>query len=237
MISSDGSGMHADSMAIKIATPAMAEWVLATMLAFEKKLPDAWISAPPERWNVATLGGLAGKTLGIVGLGAVGTEVARRALAFDMAIVALRRTPRAAPLAGVTMAASLHELLGSCDHLVLCAPATPATTRILDSKALASCKPGVHLVNISRGTLVDQDALLAALDDGTVACASLDVVEPEPLPAEHPFYRHRSVRLSPHISWSGTASGTKTFELFVDNLHRYRRGEPLHGVVDPGAGY
>jgi len=219
------------------SAPAIAEWVLATMLAFEKNLPDSWITAPPPRWNVATLGGLAGKTLGLVGLGAVGLEVARRALSFDMDVIALRRTVRPAPLPGVTTASSLAEVLAGADHLVVCAPATAATTRLLDAEALAACKPGVHLVNIARGTLVDQEALIAALDAGTVACASLDVVDPEPLPAGHPLYRHPGVRLSPHISWSGPSSGAKTFELFVDNLRRYRAGAALHGVVDPGAGY
>jgi len=219
------------------ASAAMAEWVLAAMLAFEKDFPSSWVLSPPARWNVATLGGLEGRTLGIVGIGAVGAEVARRALPFGMEVVGLRRTPGPASLGGVRIADSLPALLGASHHVVLCAPATPATARLIDAAALATCRRGVHLVNVARGSLVDQDALLAALDDGTVACASLDVVEPEPLPHGHPFYSHPSVRLSPHVSWSGPSTGARTVEIFVDNLHRYRRGEPLYGVVDLGTGY
>jgi phosphoglycerate dehydrogenase-like enzyme len=217
--------------------PAIAEWVLAVMLAFEKRLPESWITAPPAEWNMSTLGALAGRTLGLVGLGAIGTEVARRAIAFDMTVIALRRTPGSSPVPGVSMAASLKELLARSDHLVLAAPATAETTHLLDAAAFGACKPGVHLVNVARGALVDQDALLDALDGGIVACASLDVVEPEPLPPGHRLYGHPRVRLSPHISWSAPSSGAKTFELFVDNLRRYRNGEPLHGIVDTLAGY
>ena len=97
--------------------------------------------------------------------------------------------------------------------------------------------PGAHLVNIARGPLVDQDALLAALDSGRVARASLDVVDPEPLPADHPFYSHPNVRLSPHVSWSSPETTSRTVELFVENLQRWQAGEPLQGTVDVSAGY
>ena len=95
----------------------------------------------------------------------------------------------------------------------------------------------MHLVNVARGSLIDQDALLRALDDGRVARASLDVVEPEPLPAGHPFYSHPGVRLSPHISWSSPRTGARTLTLFADNLVRYRAGHELRGIVDTEAGY
>ena len=216
---------------------AMAEWVLAMMLAFEKQLPASWLAEPPEQWNTASLGGLAGRSVGIVGLGAVGTEVARRALAFDMEVLGLRRSGASAPLAGVSVAPSLTELLARSDHVVLCAPATAATARLIGAEALASCRRGAHLVNVARGSLVDNDALLGALDDGIVAVASLDVVDPEPLPAGHAFYRHRGIRLSPHISWCGPDSLSRTMALFIDNLRRFRAGEPLHGLVDLEAGY
>ena len=219
------------------SAPAIAEFVLAVMLAFEKQLPQSWINQPPERWNLARLGGLKGRTVGVVGLGAIGTEVARRAMAFDMRVVALRRTQAPAPLPEVEMVHSLHELLGRSDHVVVAAPATAATDKLFDAAAFAAMKPGSHLVNISRGTLVDQDALQAALESGRPAMASLDVVDPEPLPAGHPLYAHPRVRLSPHISWNSPETMERTVALFADNLRRYRAGEALQGVVDPIAGY
>ncbi len=218
------------------AAPAIAEFVLAAMLAFEKQLPQSWITGPVDPWNSAQLGGLEGRTLGIVGLGAIGTEVARRALAFAMDVAAVRRT--AGPtLDGVSVCSDLATLLGRSDHLVVAAPATPATHHLLDDAALAAVRPGVHLVNVARGSLIDQDALLRALGDGRVAMASLDVVEPEPLPDGHPLYRHPSVRLSPHISWSSPRTVTRTMACFIDNLARYRQGRDLTGIVDQTAGY
>ena len=164
------------------ASVPIAEWVLAVMLAFEKRLPASWVTAPPERWNTAALGGLAGKTLGLVGLGAIGAAVARRALAFDMAVVARRRTSAPSPVAGVDVVDDLPALLARADHVVVAAPATARTRQLIGADALAACKPGVHLVNVARGGLVDQEALRDALDTGHVAMASLDTVEPEPLP-------------------------------------------------------
>jgi phosphoglycerate dehydrogenase-like enzyme len=149
----------------------IAEWVLAVMLAFEKRLPETWIHAePPGGWSRARLGTLAGKTLGLVGLGATGSEVAARARAFGMRVRGVRRSPVAAPR-GIELVGSLHELVGSADHVVLAAPATTATHHLVDQSVFAAMRPGAHLVNIARGALVDQDALRAALDDGTVALA------------------------------------------------------------------
>jgi phosphoglycerate dehydrogenase-like enzyme len=219
------------------SAPAISEFVLAAMLAFEKRLPESWIAAPPERWSDARLGGLRGRTLGLVGLGAIGVEVARRALAFEMTVVAVRRNAAAAPLPGIEVLDSLSELLHRADHVVLAAPATPQTHHLLDASALASLKPGAHVVNVARGSLVDQDALVDALDRGIVALASLDVVDPEPLPSGHPLYSHPGVRVSPHISWSSPDTTQRTIELFIDNLRRYRSGQALHGVVDTAAGY
>jgi phosphoglycerate dehydrogenase-like enzyme len=215
----------------------IAEWVLAVVLAFEKQVPESWLHEPPEAWNRATLGEVAGKTLALVGIGAIGTEIARRALAFDMRVVALRRSSRPLPLEGVTLAATLPEVLNDADHVVIAAPATTGTHHLIDKAAFAEMKDGVHVVNIARGTLIDQDALIAALDDGKVARASLDVVDPEPLPAGHPLYTHPKVRLTPHISWSSPATMPRTMEMFLANLRRFRAGEPLEGLVDVEAGY
>ena len=215
----------------------ISEWVLAVMLAFEKHLPDTFVREPPQRWSWAELGGLSGRTLGLVGLGGIGSAIAARALAFGMDVRALRRTEAASPVAGVQVVSSVTELLPASDHLVLAAPATQRTRHLLDDAAFGLVKPGVHLVNIARGALLDQDALRRSLDDGRVARASLDVCEPEPLPEGHWLYSHPRVRLSPHISWSSPELGGRIVELLVDNVRRFVAGQPLEGIVDPVEGY
>jgi phosphoglycerate dehydrogenase-like enzyme len=132
-----------------------------------------------------------------VGIGAIGAATAKRALAFDMQILAYRRTRSPSPLPNVDLVSGLDELLGASDHIVVAAPATPATYHLFDANAFARMKRGAHLINVSRGALVDQDALLKALDDESLAMATLDVTDPEPLPAGHPLYAHPRVRVSP----------------------------------------
>jgi len=216
----------------------IAEWVLAVMLAFEKRLPDAWVHGrPPEGWSRRALGTLHGRTLGLVGLGGIGSAVAERALPFGMRVRAYRRTATAPGVPGVEIAPSLLDLVASSDHLVLAAPATPATRHLVDGAVFAAVRRGLHLVNVARGALVDQDALRAALDDGRVAMASLDAVDPEPLPDGHWLYTHPRVRVSPHVSWHMPGAADVLLDAFLDNLRRYRAGEPLIGVVDRAAGY
>jgi phosphoglycerate dehydrogenase-like enzyme len=154
-----------------------------------------------------------------------------------MRVIALRRTDAPSPVDGVTVATELDDVLREADHLVLAAPATARTRHLLDADAFAKVKPGVHLVNIARGALVDQDALRAALDDDRVSRASLDVVEPEPLPAGHWMYEHPKVFLTPHSSWSSSAFFTAAIDFFCANLARYIAGEPLDGIVDRDEGY
>jgi phosphoglycerate dehydrogenase-like enzyme len=214
----------------------IAEWVLAVMLAFEKRLPESWIHEPAQ-WRRMLLGGLRGRTLGLLGLGGIGSAVAERALPFGMEVVARRRTDAASPVAGVALVGSIEAVLERADHLVLALPSTPETRHVIGAAALARVKHGVHLVNVARGTLVDQEALRVALDDGRVACASLDTTDPEPLLEGHWLYTHPRVRLSPHVSWSMPGALDVFVEAFVDNLRRFRTGLPLHGVVDVQRGY
>lgn len=214
----------------------ISEYVLAMMLAFEKRIPDLWIDEAPQGWYGQRLGGLYGRTLGLVGLGGIGVAVAQRALAFGMTVVATRRSDAPAPLSGVELT-NLSQVLGRADHLVLAASATDETAGMINASTLAAAKPGLHLINVARGSLVDQDALRAALDDGTVARASLDTVSPEPLPEGHWLYEHPKVRLTPHVSWSMPGAIDLLLEPFFDNLERYRSDEPLQNVVDPGTGY
>ncbi len=216
----------------------ISEWVLAVMLAFEKHLPEVWIHQPPDDWRAdARLGSLHGRRLGIVGFGSIGAAVASRALPFGMTVRGLRRTEQPSPVPGVELVSSLAEVLDGADHVVVAAPLTPATHHLIGAEALGAMKPGVHLVNIARGGLVDQEALRAALDDGTVALASLDAVDPEPLPDGHWLFTHPQVRLSAHDSWSWPGAFPAMFERFAANLAAYLDGRPLPDQVDAVQGY
>ncbi len=215
----------------------IAEWVLAVMLAFAKRLPETWIHAPPERWSAASLDALSGRTLGLLGIGSIGAAVAVRALPFGMRVRALRRSDRPSPVEGVELLRDLDAVLADADHLVVALPATPRTRHLLGVRELARVKPGLHLVNVARGSIVDGDALRGALDDGRIALASLDTVDPEPLPAGHWMYSHPRVRLSPHVSWSMPGAFERFVACFVENLGGYLHGRPLAGLVDVAEGY
>ncbi len=214
----------------------IAEYVLAAMLAFEKRIPEIWLERQPEQWFGERLGGLYGKTLGLVGLGAIAQAVARRALAFDMNVVATRRSDAASPLPEVELT-SLEDLAGRADHVVIAASATAETVGLIGATALAKMKRGVHIINVARGSLLDQEALRDALDAGLVARATLDTMVPEPLPAGHWMYDHPNVSLTPHISWSMPGAVDLLLERFLINLELYRAGKPLENVVDQSRGY
>jgi phosphoglycerate dehydrogenase-like enzyme len=128
-------------------------------------------------------------------------------------------------------------LLPDAEHVVLAAPATARTRHLVDADAFALMRKGVHIVNIARGSLIDQEALRVALDDGTVAMASLDTVDPEPLPAGHWLYAHRRVLLTAHVSWYTPQLLQTALEILVENIGRYQRGESLRHVVDADEGY
>jgi phosphoglycerate dehydrogenase-like enzyme len=240
---------------------AISEFVLASMLAFAKRFPLTWIQeppataprfsgprgflgypatdiawAPPPRWRFAPLLGLHGKTLGLVGFGGIAQAVARRALAFEMRVLAVRRHLTPSPVPGVEMVPDLRDMLPHADHLVLAVSLTPSTHHVLNDETLGLLKRGAHIVNISRGGNIDQNALRRALDDGRVAFASLDVQDPEPLPAGHWLYSHPHVHVSPHVAWM-RQEGPEIVEIFIDNLRRYIVGKPLKWVFDPSEGY
>jgi phosphoglycerate dehydrogenase-like enzyme len=217
----------------------ISEWVMAAILAWAKRLPETFLSEPPRYWNFPNpaLDRVEGSTVALVGLGGIGAAIASRALAFGMDVRALRRTDAPSPVAGVQVVRSLDELLPGAAHVVLAAPATARTRHLIDSDAFAKMTPGVHLVNIARGSLVDQDALQLALDDGPVAMATLDTVDPEPLPAGHWLYTHPKVRVTAHISWYTPQLQAAAVDIFIANVDRYRRGEPLLHVVDLDEGY
>lgn len=211
----------------------IAEFVLAAALSAVKHIPAIW---QPGTDVGRKAGKLHGATLGIVGFGTIGQAIARRALPFGMRVLAVRRTDQPSPLPEVELV-PLAALLGRSDHVVLALPLTAATRRLLNAESLALLKPGAHLINVARGGHIDQEALLAALDDGRVGLATLDVTEPEPLPDGHPLLARPRVRISDHVAGYSPTVGAEILANVVENLRRHLAGEPLLGGVNPIAGY
>ena len=218
-----------------VAAVPIAEYVMAAMLAREKRIESISAHAP-EDWKEIELGGLEGATLGLIGYGAIGRAIARRAAAFDMRILAVRRGAWTEQEASVEPC-TLHDMIGRADHVVVALPSTAETRHIVNESLLALAKPGLHLINVGRGDLVDQQALLGALGEGRVGFATLDVTDPEPLPAGDALYTHPRVRITPHISWSDPAFLKRLGNKITINLDRYLAGLPPFDVIEPGRDY
>ncbi|NMX74094.1 dihydrofolate reductase [Pseudomonas sp. WS 5532] len=213
------------------AADNLAEFALAAIFAAAKHLPAIWVK--DAQWTFTALRPLKGSTLGILGFGAIGKSLAQKAQALGINVVALRQSQAPFEVDHVEAAKDIHDLFARADHLVLAAPLTEATRHIVDRDVLGSAKPGLHLINIARGGLLDQEALLEALDNGQIGLASLDVTEPEPLPQGHPLYSHARVRLSPHTSAISTNSQQEIADTFLANLERYVQGSTLANLVAP----
>ena len=243
------SGIHA---------PAMAEYVLMMLLAFAHHLPrmihyqqrSEW---PKRRWDLFTPRELGGSTAGIVGYGSIGGEVARLARAFRMRVLATKRDVARAGdtgwrLPGIGDAAAkhvdrlypadaLHDMLSECDYIVLTVPLTPETHHLIGEAELERMRPDAVLINVSRGGVIDEAALIEALRAGTIRGAALDVFEQEPLPASSPLWSLPNVILSPHVSGFTFAYDERAMALFAENLRRYVNGEELLNRVDLRRGY
>jgi len=214
--------------------PAIAEFVLAAMLAFEKQLRSHGSPSRPTSGSNRHPWRPGRPTLGVVGLGSIGTQVATRALAFDMKVVALRRSQRPSPLAGVTLSPSLPAVLGGSDHVVVAAPATAETRRLIGESAFSGDQARRPLRPMCRGDPGrPRDALVRALDDGRIGTASPGCGgAPEAVAGRfNPLYRHPRVRLSPHISWSSPQTVARTFPA----VRRQSRPVPL-GTATARAG-
>ncbi|MDA8202876.1 MAG: D-2-hydroxyacid dehydrogenase [Chloroflexi bacterium] len=231
----------------------IAEYVLMMMLAVRRRLP-ALLELQRERtWQPLEGGELRDATVGIVGMGSIGRAVASYATVFGAHVIALRRHPElgiqapadideeplpAPPRAERVFGTSgLPELFAASDFVVLALPVTAGTEALVDDRALAAARPGCWLINVARGRLVDEAALLRALRSGPLGGAVLDAFRDEPLPSASPFYGLPNVIVTPHTSWSTDRVLSRSVDVFVDNLTRFVRGEPLHNVVDAGAGY
>ncbi len=215
----------------------IAEWVVAMLLTATKQLPDRWVTEPPRHWVLADLGTLDGATIAFLGFGSINRAVAERLAPFGCAMVAVTRTGGPSPMTGVEVTTDVRAAVAGADHVVVGTPLTPATEGLINDDLLAAMKPGAHLVNIARGRILDQEALRRSLDAGHLGLASLDVCDPEPLPAGHWLYDHPRVRLSPHVSWSDPGAIDRLHAAFADNLERWLAGDPLIDVVDADAGY
>ncbi|MDQ6796313.1 MAG: D-2-hydroxyacid dehydrogenase [Chloroflexota bacterium] len=230
----------------------IAEYVLMMILAVSRRLPQLLELQRERTWQPLEGTELRDVTVGVVGLGSIGRAVSTLAAAFGCRVIATRRSgtgsakPPAVPGGGEAVEpgperilgpASLPELLAESDFVVLAAPLTPETEGMIDDTALAAMKPGAWLINIARGRLVDERALLRALRDGRIGGAVLDTFAEEPLSPESPFYDLPNAIVTPHTSWSSGRVLDRSVELFADNLRRFAAAEPLLNVVDPTAGY
>jgi len=216
----------------------IAETVMAYILAVVKRLPEFWAHQREHRWEKLPLRELRGLTVGIVGMGDIGTEVARLCRAFGMRVLGLRRRPAPSDLADEVLPPDrLQDLLARSDFVVIAVPLTAETRGMIGRAELAAMKPDAWLVNISRGAIVDEEALIEALRAGRIGGACLDVFTQEPLPPESPLWDMPNVIITPHNSWSSPHIEEREIALFLENLRRYVAGEPLLNVVDKQAGY
>lgn len=245
------SGVHAVQI---------AEYVLGMLLAFAHHLPETmrlqnearWLPLGEKQARLST-SELRGRTLGILGYGAIGREIARLASAFGMRILATKRAGRSITFDGWTPPGTgdpagsiperfydlseLHTLLPECDMFALALPLSQHTRHIIGQAELALMRPHAFLVNIGRGPLIDHDALVEALRTGRIGGAALDVTEPEPLPAESPLWHMENVLITPHIAGMSVYYDDRAVELLCENLRRYLNNEPLLNLVQRDLGY
>jgi phosphoglycerate dehydrogenase-like enzyme len=218
----------------------IAEYVMTMILAICRRLPQLMELQRERTWQPLEAQELSQTTIGLVGLGGIGCEVAELARPFGPRVVAIRRRPNAGPVEGVDVLGGLDalpELMAVSDFIVLALPLTAETEAFINDDTLAVVKHGAWIINVARGALVDEMALLRALRSGPLGGAVLDAFREEPLPETSPFYRLSNCIVTPHTSWSSGAVLSRTFDVFGDNLRRYRAGEALKYVVDLGAGY
>ncbi len=245
----NASGVHATQI---------AEWTLAAILAHSRRLPLAFALQqrhewPKDRWGLFVPNELRGATVGVVGYGAIGREIGRLCSAFGMNVIGLRRgagddptRPRWTPPelrvlppapARIEPTAALPNVLPECDVVVLALPLTTTTRGLFDAGLFARMRPGALLVNIGRGGVIDEPALITALAQGRPGAAALDVFATEPLPSESPLWAAPNVLITPHVSGFSPRYDARAMSLFAENLDRFLKGEPLFNRVDVAAGY
>ncbi len=250
-------GVVATTLSGAAATP-MAEYILMMLLALGHRLPDLvenqrranW---PKDRWERFMPQELHDSAVGLVGYGSIARQVARLVYPFGGRVLATKRDvlhpedtgfieegfgdPRGDYVYRLYPSQALRSMVKDCDFVVVTTPLTPATRGLIDADILSAFKPTAFLINASRGPVVDEEALIAALREKKIAGAALDVFEEEPLPAESPLWKMPNVLVTPHISGNTPHYDERATLLFVENLKRYLAGQPLYNVFNPLLGY
>jgi len=230
----------------EVHAPVVAEHVMALLLALAKRIPDCVHLQQRRSWGQQALWEqqarpreIAGDTLGIVGLGSIGREVARRAKAFGMRVIGTRERPEkpAAHVSAVYGATELPILLAQSDFVVLAAPLISSTRNLMNAATLAHMKPSAYLINVGRGALVDERALAEALRSRSIAGAALDVFDKEPLPVESELWDVPNLLITPHSAGLTEKLWDRHYVLMKENLRRYVAGETLLQIVDKQKGY
>jgi|SRR5580658_331438 phosphoglycerate dehydrogenase-like enzyme len=227
----NGSGVFSQSL---------GEFALAAILYFAKDLPRMLRNKAAQRWEPFDVEEIAGQTVGIVGYGDIGRAVAWRAHAMGMKVLALKRH---APVEGDPLIERFYapqqilEMLAVCDYVVVAAPLTGETRHLLADKEFAAMKPSAVAINVGRGPVIDQEALVRALTGKTIRGAGLDVFEQEPIPASDPIWSLENVLISPHTADHTSTWLNQAMQFFIDQYHRFSKGEPLANVVKKQLGY
>jgi phosphoglycerate dehydrogenase-like enzyme len=227
-----------------IAGPVMAEHSIALMYALSRSLHvSVGRQARGDGWNRSFAGSdpqaLTGKTMLVAGLGGIGLEVAKRAHALGMKVIATRNSSRDKPdfVSYVGLSNELPTLIAQADVVVSALPLTPETTNLFDAKMFARMKKSAYFINVGRGGSVVTDDLVAALNDGTIAGAGLDVTEPEPLPKEHALWKAKNVIITPHMSAQSDLGNSGRALIYREQVRRFAAGDKLLAIVDFKKGY
>lgn len=229
IVLTNGAGIHAIPI---------AEFVLSFMLYHAKHLQKLQCLQAEHSWlKGLELQELMDKTVLIVGAGGIGQEIAKRAQAFGMRVWGSRRNPQPLPEFERVVGAEWRSLLPDADYVVIATPLTQETTGMVNEAVLRSMRQSAYLINIGRGAVIDEAALLTALRQGWIAGAGLDTFSTEPLPPDSPFWSLANVFITPHCAGGSPREQQRSIALFLDNLQRYRDQLPLRNVVDKQAGY
>ena len=218
-----------------VAARSIAEYVVGRLLMIWKRFPEQAELQRQKLWSPTYGRTIGGSTIGIVGVGAIGSTLARLLKAFGATVLGLKRTPVAGlPVDQLYAPEGLHAMLARSDAVVLAAPAADATRHLMNREAFAAMRSGAVLVNVARGSLVDEAALVEALESGRLGAAALDVFATEPLPPTSPLWSLANCYISAHCSVSLDRYVEDVMAIFEDNLRRYMKGEPLRNVVSAG---